>query len=46
MAMKTGRARSAAEISAMLAEVGFDEITTYKPARSYVTQVVTAVRPK
>ena len=46
MAMKTGRARSAAEIATMLAEVGFDEITTYKPARTYVTQVVTAIRPK
>ena len=44
MAMQTGRARSAAEISALLAEAGFDQIKVYKPSRSYVTQVVTAVR--
>lgn len=44
MAMQTGRARSAAEISALLDEAGFDRIQIHASARSYVTQVVTAVR--
>ncbi|WP_223421465.1 acetylserotonin O-methyltransferase [Tateyamaria pelophila] len=44
MAMQTGRARSAGEISDLLAEAGFDRITAHKSARPFVTQVVTAVR--
>jgi demethylspheroidene O-methyltransferase len=46
MAMQTGRARSASEISTLLAEVGFSDVTTLKAVRPYVTQVVTAVRPE
>ncbi|MEO0402471.1 MAG: methyltransferase [Pseudomonadota bacterium] len=45
MAMQTGRARSAAEIEALLAEAGFAQIRSPAPARAYVTRVVTAVRP-
>ncbi|MEO0502169.1 MAG: methyltransferase, partial [Pseudomonadota bacterium] len=45
MAMQTGRARSAAEITALLTEAGFDQIRSPAPARAYVTRVVTAVRP-
>lgn len=45
MAMQTGRARSAAEISALLGEVGFENIRSPRPARPYVTRVVTAVKP-
>ncbi|MEL6451816.1 MAG: methyltransferase [Pseudomonadota bacterium] len=45
LAMQTGRARSAAEISALLAEAGFAQIRSPAPARAYVTRVVTAVRP-
>lgn len=44
LAMQTGRARSAAEISDLLQEAGFDRVATYKAARPYVTQVVTAIR--
>jgi demethylspheroidene O-methyltransferase len=46
MAMQTGRARSASEISTLLAEVGFSDVTTLKAVRPYVTQVVTAIRPE
>ncbi|WP_299707409.1 methyltransferase [uncultured Tateyamaria sp.] len=45
MAMQTGRARSAEEISALLVEAGFDQVRRPTPARTYVTRVVTAVRP-
>jgi len=45
MAMRTGRTRSAAEISKMLEDAGFEGITTRKPPRAYVTSVVTAVKP-
>lgn len=45
MAMRTGRARSAAEIAALLAASGFAAITTPHPARPFVTSLVTAVRP-
>ena len=45
MAMQTGRTRSAAEISALLAAAGFADVTPFKAARPYVTQVITAVRP-
>lgn len=44
LAMQTGRARSAAEISAFCAEAGFVDIKSPKPRRSYVTRVVTARR--
>ncbi|WP_299146384.1 methyltransferase [uncultured Tateyamaria sp.] len=45
MAMQTGRARSAAEITALLQEAGFAQINSPAPARAYVTRVLTAVRP-
>lgn len=45
MAMQTGRARSAAEIEALVAEAGFAKIHSPKPARAYITRVLTAVRP-
>lgn len=45
LAMRTGRTRSAATISQMCEAVGFTEIKAPKPARSFVTSVVTAVKP-
>ncbi|MEM9307874.1 MAG: methyltransferase [Pseudomonadota bacterium] len=45
MAMQTGRARSAAEIERMCADAGFTALKSLRPARSYVTQVVTALKP-
>ena len=44
MAMRTGRARSAGEISALLAAAGFGRIAAPRPARPFITSVVTAVR--
>ncbi|MCW1920212.1 acetylserotonin O-methyltransferase [Rhodobacter sp. KR11] len=44
MAMQTGRTRSAAEISALLTEAGFTAIATPRPARPFVTGVITARR--
>lgn len=45
MAMRTGRARSAGEIGALLAAAGFGQIATPRPARPFVTSVITSVRP-
>ncbi len=45
MAMRTGRARSAAEISALLSGAGFAQIKAHRPHRAFVTSVVTAVSP-
>ncbi|MEL7166951.1 MAG: methyltransferase [Pseudomonadota bacterium] len=45
MAMQTGRARSAAEISALLEDAGFAQIRSRTPARAYVTRVISAVKP-
>ena len=44
MAMRTGRARSAQEIAALLSEAGFIAIATPRTRRPFVTSVVTAVR--
>jgi len=44
MAMQTGRARSAAEIEALVQEAGFEQIRSPAPSRAYVTRVLTAVR--
>lgn len=44
-AMRTGRARSADEIGTLLAGAGFTAVTAHKPRRSFVTSVVTAVKP-
>ncbi|SLN32879.1 methyltransferase [Pseudooctadecabacter jejudonensis] len=46
MAMRTGRTRSAQEISALLVEAGFDQVAMKRPLRSYVTGVVSAIKPK
>lgn len=45
MAMQTGRARSAGDITALLREAGFDQIASPAPSRAYVTRIITAVRP-
>lgn len=45
LAMQTGRTRSAAEISALCAQAGFTDIRSPRPARNYVTRVVTAQKP-
>jgi demethylspheroidene O-methyltransferase len=42
MAMQTGRTRSAAEISTLCAEAGFQKIHSSKARRSYVTQSLVA----
>jgi demethylspheroidene O-methyltransferase len=44
MAMRTGRARSAQQIAALLQKAGFGGIRAPRPARPFVTSVVTAVR--
>ncbi len=44
MAMRTGRARSAAQVAKLLQEAGFGRIQTPRMARPFVTSVVTAVR--
>lgn len=44
MAMETGRARSAAEITYLLRDAGFDEVSHVPTFRPFVTSVVTAVR--
>jgi len=44
MAMRTGRTRSASEISSLLSQAGFEGINTPKSLRPYVTSVVTAVK--
>lgn len=45
MAMRTGRARSADEITALLHEAGFVEVTQPKTRRPFITSVVMAVKP-
>jgi demethylspheroidene O-methyltransferase len=45
LAMQTGRARSAAEIAALVSEAGFVRIATPRAARPFVTSVLTAVNP-
>jgi demethylspheroidene O-methyltransferase len=44
MAMRTGRARSQAEIAALLTQAGFVDVQTPKPRRAFITSVVTGVR--
>lgn len=46
MAMQTGRTRSAGEIGAMCAAAGFVDIRSPRPARPYVTRVLTARKPE
>jgi demethylspheroidene O-methyltransferase len=45
MAMQTGRARSAEQIATLCKAAGFTRIKCPRPARSYVTRVVTAEKP-
>ncbi|MCL4143252.1 UNVERIFIED_CONTAM: hypothetical protein GTU68_013447 [Idotea baltica] len=45
LAMRTGRTRSAAEISTLLKQTGFENVRSRAPLRSYVTSVVTADKP-
>jgi demethylspheroidene O-methyltransferase len=45
MAMQTGRARSAREISELCAAAGFEQIRSPKPRRPFVTRVLTAQKP-
>ena len=45
MAMQTGRARSADEISSLCASVGFRDIASPRPKRAFVTRVLTARKP-
>ena len=45
MAMRTGRARSADEIAALLANAGFERVRRHRTGRPFVTGVVTARRP-
>ncbi|WP_050929656.1 methyltransferase [Aestuariivita boseongensis] len=45
MAMQTGRARSAGEISDLCRAAGFEDIQSPNPRRAYVTRVLTAVKP-
>lgn len=45
MAMQTGRARSAAEISELCRAAGFVNVQSPSPKRAYVTRVLTAVKP-
>ncbi len=44
MAMQTGRTRSAARISQLMAEAGFTGITSPRTNRPFITSVVTGVR--
>ena len=45
MAMRTGRARSADEIGAMLRTAGFEGIAAAPTRRPFLTSVVTATKP-
>ena len=44
MAMRTGRARSQAQIAQLLSQAGFDQIQTPRARRPFITSVVTGVR--
>ncbi len=45
MAMRTGRARSAAQVEALMQQAGFAQFKAPKPHRPFVTSVVWGVRP-
>lgn len=44
MALRTGRARSAAQVSALLKEAGFSSVSAPKAPRPFITSVVTGVK--
>lgn len=46
LAMQTGKTRSAAQVAALLAQAGFGAISPLSPRRRYVTQIVTAAKPR
>lgn len=46
LAMRTGKTRSADEITGLLKGVGFSEVTVHAARRPFVTQVIEAVRPR
>lgn len=46
LALGTGKTRSAAHIAELLAEAGFVDVSHPKPLRSYITGVITAVKPQ
>jgi len=46
LAMQTGKTRSAPQVAALLARAGFAAIKPGAPRRRYVTQVVTAAKPR
>ncbi len=46
LAMRTGRTRSVETIREMCREAGFVQVEAQRPARSYVTATVTAVKPE
>jgi len=43
MAMRTGRARSAQEISALLGAAGFNNIRIHETSRPFITTAITCV---
>lgn len=45
LAMRTGRTRSPGEIKALCEQAGFVDVAVPRPVRSFVTSVVTAVKP-
>lgn len=45
MAMRTGRARSAVQITTLLQAAGFEQMHAPKARRPFITSIVTAVRP-
>ena len=45
MAMRTGRARSADRIAAMLASAGFVDVKAYPARRAFITSVLRGVKP-
>ena len=46
LAMGTGRARSAAQITRLLQATGFEAVTTYRAVRPFITTAITAVKNK
>lgn len=45
MAMRTGRARSSAEIAALLSDAGFTDVQIPRAKRPFITSAVVAVKP-
>ena len=45
MAMRTGRARSSDDITALLQQAGFADVRCHRSRRPFITSVISAVRP-